>query len=127
MKKIIEAGHYYQVMGPSMSSLQGWELGKELAKEHEGSELVLFVDDYHDEQTFSEAGDSYFSDAQIDAIATRLMSEADHVFSESALAKLAPEAVTELLENGLVKLKKGVFSAAGVRLGQLRRPRHYLV
>ncbi|MEK7599886.1 MAG: hypothetical protein AAB462_02535 [Patescibacteria group bacterium] len=121
MKTIVEAGHYYQVNGPSVLSVKGWDIGKDFVASQADAELVLFVDDYHKEQTFMEPGDTFFEPDEAAQVADALMSEADHVFSEAALAKVASQKMCQLLEDGLVKLKKGVLSACGVRLGCLRR------
>jgi hypothetical protein len=121
MKTIVEAGHYYQVNGPSVLSIKGWEIGKEFVAGQENAELALFVDDYHQEQTFLEPGDTFLEANQAADVATAFLNEADHVFSEAALAEVAPQKMSELLEDGLVKLKKGVLSVGGVRLGCLRR------
>lgn len=121
MKTIVEAGHYYQVNGPSVLSVKGWEIGKELVAAEANAELVLFVDDYHQEQTFLEPGDTFLDPEAAAHAAQTLHDETDHVFSEVALTEVAPKAMSELLENGLVKLKKGILSAGGVRLGCLRR------
>ncbi len=40
---------------------------------------------------------------------------------EAALAELASQKMSELVKDGLVKLKKGALSVGGVRLGYLRR------
>lgn len=121
MKTIIEAGHYYQVNGPSVLSLSGWETGKDLATDRSGAELVLFIDDYHQEQTFLDPGDTLLSPHESAQAENTLLAEANHVFSEAALAKAAPQKAVELLDNGLAKLKKDVLSVGGVRLGCLRR------
>lgn len=120
MKTIVEAGHYYEVNGPSVLSVKGWEIGKDYVAGQEAAELALFVDDYHEEQAFLEPGDTFLPpDEAIEAMQA-MLAEADHIFSETALATLAPQKMSELLENGLVKLKKGVLSVGGVRLGCLR-------
>ncbi len=121
MKTIVEAGHYYGVNGPSMLSMKGWEIGKNLVADKTDAELVLFVDDYHQEQTFLEPGDTFLDQVESDQATQLLKDEANHIFSEAALAEVAPQEMSELLKNGLVKLKKGVLSVAGVRLGYLRR------
>lgn len=121
MKTIVEAGHYYQVNGPSVLSVKGWEIGKEIVASQANAELALFVDDYHQEQTFLEPGDSFFEPDKAAHVASEFLNEANHVFSEAALAEIAPQKMSELLEDGLVKLKKGILSVGGVRLGCLRR------
>lgn len=121
MKTIVEAGHYYQVNGPSALSMKGWEIGKDIVAGEADAELALFVDDYHQEQTFLEPGDSYFEPAEAARIAEDLINEADHVFSEAGLVEGARSKVNELLDDGLAKLKKGVLSVGGIRLGCLRR------
>src|SRR5258708_24225704 len=100
MKTIIEAGHYYSAAGPSVASLQGWQIGKEIVSGHTAAELALFVDDYHLDQAYLEPGDS-FLDGSEGAIAIKtILNEADHVFSEAAIAKGAAAKLVELLENG---------------------------
>lgn len=126
MKTIIEAGHYYQVHGPSVSSMKGWEIGTGLAASTEGAELLLFVDDYHQTQTFLEPGDAFLETTEAAKAAATLLDGAEHVFYEADLAKAAPQKMSELLDDGLVKEKKGVLSVGGVRLGCLRRL-HYRV
>lgn len=121
MKTIIEAGHYYQVNGPSVLSMKGWEIGKDLVANQQDAELVLFIDDYNQEQAFLEPGDTFLNSDEAVQAASTLSSEASHVFSEARLAEAAPQKLSELLEDGLVKLKKGVLSVGGVRLGCLRR------
>lgn len=121
MKTIVEAGHYYQVNGPSALSVKGWEIGKDYVASQANAELVLFIDDYHQEQAFLEPGDTFFEAGEAAQVADAFLSEADHVLSEAALAEAAPQKMKELLEDGLVKLKKGVLSVGGVRLGCLRR------
>ena len=117
---IVEAGHYYQVNGPSMLSVKGWEIGKEYAASQENAGLVLLIDDYHDEQTFLEPGDKFLPPADANTVADAMTTEADYVFSEAALAQTAPQKIGQLLDDGLVKLQKGVLSVGGVRLGCLR-------
>ena len=121
MNTIVEAGHYYQVNGPSVLSMKGWEIGKELAASQPSAGLALLVDDYHEEQNFIEPGDTFLGQAEAVHAAQTLLTEADYVFSETEIAAGTPAKVVELLENGLVKLKKGVLSVGGVRLGYLRR------
>lgn len=121
MKTIIEAGHYYEVNGPSMLSMQGWDIAKQYAEAAENPALVLFVDDYHEEQAFLEQGDSFLPADASALAAQQLAGQADAVFYEATLAESAPARVQTLLDDGLVKLKKGVVSAGGVRLGCLRR------
>lgn len=120
MKTIVEAGHYYQVNGPSVLSIKGWEIGKDYAANQADAEMALFVDDYHQEQAFLEPGDVFLEPIESALATETLLSEADHVFSETAFAEIAPTKMNELLDDGLVKLKKGVLSAGGVRLGCLR-------
>lgn len=120
MKTIVEAGHYYQVNGPSVLSVKGWDIGKDFVTSQSNAELVLFVDDYHQEQAFLEPGDTFFEPDEAAQVADAFLSEADHIFSEAALAEVAPQKMSELLEDGLVKLKKGILSVGGVRLGCLR-------
>lgn len=119
MKTIIEAGHFYSVNGPSQASLKGWQIGKELAADLPNSGLVLFVDDYHNEQDFLEPGDTFLSTEEAELAAEAMKQEAAHVFSEADIAKNAPAKVGELLDDGAVKLKKGVVSVLGVRLGTM--------
>lgn len=121
MKTIVEAGHYYQVNGPSVLSVKGWEIGKDFVAGQPNAELALFVDDYHQEQAFLEPGDTFLDSEEAAQIANTFLDEADHVFSEAALAEVAPQKMSELLEDGLVKLKKGVLTVGGVRLGCLRQ------
>lgn len=121
MKTIVEAGHYYSVNGPSVLSMKGWEIGKDLVANEANAELALFVDDYHQEQTFLEPGDTFLGEDEGQQALDRLAVEADHIFSEAVLAEVAPQKMSELLEDGSVKLKKGVLTAGGVRLGCLRR------
>jgi len=112
MKKLIEAGHYYSCDGPSNVSMKGWEIGKELALNN-GALLALFVDDYHSEQGFLEEDEIFLGGNAVQAI----QSEATHIFHESDIAKKAPAEIIGLLEDSKVKLKKGIVSADGVRLG----------
>jgi hypothetical protein len=121
MKTIVEAGHYYQVNGPSVLSVKGWDIGKDFVASQANAELALFVDDFHQEQAFLEPGDTFFDPEEAAQVAGAFLSEADHVFSEAALAEVAPQKMSELLDDGLVKLKKGILSVGGVRLGCLRR------
>lgn len=120
MKTIIDAGHYYQVNGPSELSIKGWEIGKEISARQDAVELILFVDDYHQEQVFIEPGDRFFEADYAARIADTMFSEADYVFREATLAGTALQSIWGLLEDGLVKPKRGVVSAGGVRLGCLR-------
>lgn len=127
MKTIIESGHYYEVNGPSHSSIKGWEIGQNIAANIPSAELALFIDDYHSEQTYIEPGDTFLEPSDAINIAETMKAKADHIFSEAALATEAPTIMDILLEDSLVKLKKGVFSTSGVRLGYLRRQRHYSI
>ena len=97
MKTIVEAGHYYQVNGPSVLSVKGWDVGKEFVASQANAELVLFVDDFHQEQTFLEPGDTFFEPDKAAQIAQTMFSEADHVFWEDSIAKAAPLKMQELL------------------------------
>lgn len=119
MKTIIEAGHFYSVNGPSQASLKGWQIGKELAATLYDAGLVLFVDDYHNEQDFLEPGDAFLSTEEAESAAEAMKQEAAHVFSEADIAKSAPTKVGELLDDGAVKLKKSVVSVSGVKLGTM--------
>ncbi len=119
MKTIIEAGHFYSVPGPSYASVKGWEIGKGLTAGTPDSELALFIDDYHDEQLYLEPGDSFLGGEEGAVAATVMIGEADHIFSEADIAKSAVATLSELLEDGLVKLKKGIVTVGGVRLGTL--------
>lgn len=116
---VIEAGHYYKVNGPSEMSLKGWKIGKKLAANFDNSSLVLFVDDYHTEQTFLEPGDRYLPRDRADKAAQFMQDEADYCFSEANFAETAPRKIEELLDDGLVKSKKGVVTVGGVRLGSV--------
>ncbi len=119
MKTIVEAGHYYQINGPSVLSVKGWEIGKELVANEADALLVLFVDDYHQEQDFLEPGDTFLDPEAAAHTTETFHSEADHVFSEAAIAEVAPRRIGELLEDNLVKSKKGIFTVGGVCLGCL--------
>lgn len=121
MKTVIEAGHYYAVNGPSVLSMKGWKIGKLLAAGQLDTALALFIDDYHSEQEFLDPNDSFLDPVQGECALQTLASEAKYIFSEAEIAELAPAKIAELLENNLIKLKKGVLSAGGVRLGRLRR------
>ena len=44
--RILEAGHYYSVKGPTKSSKIGWEVMKSISSEDDKS--MLFIDDFHD-------------------------------------------------------------------------------
>lgn len=127
MKTIIEAGHYYKVDGPSVLSIKGWEIGKEIATNQPDTKLALFVDDYHQSQDYLEPGDGFLDPEQAESITVQMQQEADYTFSEAAIAQEAPQTMNGLLDASLVKLKKGVLSVAGVRLGWLRRLRYRLI
>lgn len=114
---IVEAGHYYKVNGPTTLSLQGWAIGQELAGELPHARLALFVDDYHPVQDYLHPNDSLLSETSANQAAVQLQTEADHVFFEAKLADAAAQEALELLDNRLIKLRKGVLTAAGVRLG----------
>ena len=47
MKTIVEACHYYQVNGPSVLSVKGWDIGKDFVASQANAELALFVDDFY--------------------------------------------------------------------------------
>lgn len=117
---VVEAGHYYKVMGPSALSLMGWNIGKEVASE-QNADLALFVDDYHAKQDFLSEGDEFLPPDESTAAIQMLESEADHVFSEADLAKLAPAKIQELVEAGLIKYnqKKGSFWVKNVLVGKV--------
>lgn len=119
MKTVIEAGHYYETMGPSELSVKGWEIGKEMADNEPGSKLVLFVDDYHPTQDFVEPGDSFLSPDQAALRIATMMAEADHVFREAKLATNAQRAITALLDDKLVKLRSSEINAKGIKLGEV--------
>lgn len=125
MKTVIEAGHYYGVCGPSTLGFLGWEVGKK-HKAATGGQLVLFVDDYHQQNEFDGDGE-YFGSAMQAMLVDGMHQEADAVFSEALLAASASEEAAKLLDDKLAKTRKGVVSAAGVRLGCLRRLRHRYV
>lgn len=119
MKTIIEAGHFYSVNGPSVISVKGWEIGKDLADKTPNSELAIFIDDFHHEQTFLESGDSFFDETEAQEIAQSMQLEAAHIFSESAIAEVATGKIIELLDQDDVALKKRVVStkAGNITLG----------
>jgi len=113
MGTVIEAGHFYTCTGPTSVSLQGWEIGKGLAGRTDGSALVLFVDDYHEASPFMLPGEvSAGSEAE-----TEMKAGAGQIYYESVIAARSLSAVLELLDDGLVKLKKGAVSVGGVRWG----------
>lgn len=116
MKTVIEAGHYYQVTGPSKSSMKGWGIGKKLAAEID-AELVLFVDDYHKTQDYLEPGDSFLTPEEQTAALQVMSMEADHMFSEASIASGAASQAIKLHQSGKIKHKKGVLSWNGSRLG----------
>lgn len=122
MSTVIEAGHYYGAVGPSTVDILGWEVGKQ-HKAATGGQLVLFVDDYHQQNQIDGEGE-YFGSAMQAILVDGMHQEADAVFSEALLAVSSPEEVAKLLDDKLVKTRKGVVSAAGVRLGCLRRRKH---
>ncbi len=45
MRHIIEAGHYYQAIGPTIWSAIGWQLGQQMVQP--GDATMLFIDDVH--------------------------------------------------------------------------------
>lgn len=45
MRQIIEAGHYYQAIGPTIWSEIGWQLGQQMLQP--GDSTMLFIDDVH--------------------------------------------------------------------------------
>jgi hypothetical protein len=118
MTRVIEAGHYYAVQGPSNVSLMGWEKGQELASVSGDSKQVLFVDDYHTAQPFLCDDEEFFTCSQSAAVVGRMHAEADKVYLESTFAAQATTAAETLLETRMAKLKKSVLSVAGIRLGQ---------
>ena len=118
-KTIIEAGHYYSVNGPTMMSIKGWKIGKEIAADFPGGVMALFVDDYHTQQDFLESGDVFLSSIEGQIACALLHEEADMVFSEATLANDALMKMRTLEDSGLIKFKKGVFSSAGIRLGTM--------
>jgi hypothetical protein len=120
MKTIIEAGHYYQVNGPSELSITGWEVGKEMAAHLPEAELALFIDDFHQTQPPLDPEDTFLDPDAAVVAAAGFESVADHVFSEAAFAVVAPQKAASLQSEGLVKVKKGILSAGGIRLGCLR-------
>lgn len=121
MKTMIEAGHYYQVQGPSNASMQGWEIGKELAASMPQAELALFIDDYHERQDFMVQGDSFLEPEDAELAVKEMKETASMVLYESDFASIAAQQISQLHDEGLVKEKQGVFKVGGVRLGCLRR------
>lgn len=120
MTTVIEAGHYYEVHGPSSLSLLGWEIGKKLIAELNADSLVLFIDDYHQMQYFEEPGDTFLGSSVAHEEAAIMQSEADIVYMESVFAAQALANVTELLEaGGLVKKRGDSITANGARLGTI--------
>lgn len=121
MKTIIEAGHFYSVNGPSIASVKGWHIGKELAANTPGAELALFVDDYHTEQAFLELGDTFLEPEESSDVLEAMKGEADHVFSEAALAARAQTKMLELLSGNAIKQKRTKISTltGGIVLGSL--------
>ena len=45
MRHIIEAGHYYKAIDPTVWSEMGWQLGLQMAQP--GDATMLFIDDVH--------------------------------------------------------------------------------
>jgi hypothetical protein len=45
MRQIIEAGHYYKAIGPTVWSEIGWQLGQQMIQP--GDATMLFIDDVH--------------------------------------------------------------------------------
>lgn len=117
MKTIIEAGHFYEVNGPTAASLIGWQLGKTLKGANKNTELALFIDDYHAAQAFVDPHDALLDNAS--STAEAMAAEADHVFMEANIAKGAIAAVSQLLENSAVKMKRNKIStlSGGIVLG----------
>jgi len=115
MRTVVEAGHFYSCTGPTNVSLQGWEIGKQLAAESEQPVMALFIDDHHPEMAFLQPGEVPASDG---AEAT-LKTGADTVFYESVFAAQSLGAALALLDAGQIKSKKGVLGVGGVRLAEL--------
>ncbi len=116
---LIEAGHFYECNGPSNMSLKGWQIGKDRAEDYyPDAEMALYIDDYHAEQPYLEKGE-VFSDEE--GGAEEMIAQADHVFYEREVAAAAPLKFDELLVfgNSNIKVKKGVATIAGIRLGEV--------
>jgi len=70
MKRIIDAGHYYLAKGPTIWSVIGWQIGKQIARTDDAS--LLFIDDVHSLEMMhpeeKEAGLVYDYDPQYDLL-----------------------------------------------------------
>jgi hypothetical protein len=115
MKKMIEAGHFYECNGPSNVSMQGWQIGQARAEGDSEAAMALFIDDYHGEQAFVHEGEAFLGKREAEAVSA----QADHVFYERDIATEAAGKLEELLDGSAVKVRKGVVSVAGVRLCEI--------
>lgn len=102
MRHIIEAGHYYRAIGPTVWSEIGWQLGQQMLQP--GDATILFIDDVH---TAEQAHPMERS-----AMLVRdFMPKSDYTVLESSVIAEAKEVLTMLY--ALPKKKRPVVSGDG--------------
>lgn len=117
MEHLIEAGHFYEVNGPTKASVVGWKIGQILTNTINDARLALFIDDYHTEQNFLEKGDYTLNASK--NIGKTMKNEADVIFYENDFYKKSKQRIIQLLDNSQVKLKRGQVSKSGIRLATI--------
>ncbi|MFA7653663.1 MAG: hypothetical protein WCX97_01275 [Candidatus Magasanikbacteria bacterium] len=84
--RIIEAGHYYQIHGPTQLSRDGWEIIKKIKETQD--DTMLFIDDYHPK--------SMVPKQELEYPTIAFNPKTDHIVFESNLMAEASEVLERL-------------------------------
>lgn len=103
-KKIIEAGHYYQDIGPTIAAKIGWRIAEQMRDTHD--KLMLFVDDVHTADQAPEIERAL-------PLATDFKPAADYIIYESTLVAKAL-GILESLKTGSKKQRARRSSKTGI-------------
>lgn len=126
MGRILEAGHYYAVKGPTIWSRMGWEILQKIQRQ--GDQTMLFIDDYHglkeliEIERVSELADFPFHSDHI-VYEASLFAEAERIFQMlmvlSSRRRPREKVDGSWLLNGSIKLKypSGKFSCVMLDAG----------
>jgi len=102
MSRILEAGHYYRVKGPTRWSQLGWEVLRRIRSD--GDRTMLFIDDVHDEDQLHEVElcaptvETFDPVADFRVLESRMNGEADEVFNR--LGELSSKGRPKKLRDG---------------------------
>lgn len=113
--KILEAGHYYSIKGPTMWSVMGWKIMLSMRTNNDKS--MLFIDDVH--------GLNDMSPAEVTLAEVDFNPEPDYKIFESSVVRKAWEVLNTLKtlpRKKRVREKSGIWYCSGFPLTNSRKP-----